>query len=75
LGKFEATVKAIDWSKTNPDWQGACVVGDRMNNTGPGVRATAGCILMRAGATGERTAALIEQYKKSTAQPPAMKVA
>jgi DNA sulfur modification protein DndB len=77
LGKFETTLKSINWSKANPDWQGACMVGDRMNNTGPGVRATAGYILKKAGATGDKASALIEQYEKSksTAQPAAPQAA
>jgi DNA sulfur modification protein DndB len=44
LPKFEATLKSITWAKANPDWQNVCMIGDRMNNTGPGVRATAGYI-------------------------------
>src|SRR5262249_39547079 len=36
LSKLEATLKSITWTKANPDWQNVCMVGDRMNNTGPG---------------------------------------
>jgi hypothetical protein len=75
LGKLEATLKSITWSKANPDWQGVCMIGDRMNNTGPGVRATAGYILLKGGITGGKAVPLIEQYTKSTEQSPAQKAA
>ena len=65
LPKFKATLKSIDWSKTNPDWQNVCMVGDRMNNTGPGVRSTAGYVLAKAGMTGDKAKALIDLYHKS----------
>jgi hypothetical protein len=66
--KLETTIKSIKWSKANPDWQGVCMIGDRMNNTGPGVRATAGYILLKAGISGGKAVSLIEQYNKSTEQ-------
>jgi DNA sulfur modification protein DndB len=44
---------AIDWHRANQDWQGVAMVGTRINNTGPGIRATAGYILKQAGVTGE----------------------
>jgi DNA sulfur modification protein DndB len=65
LPKFEATLKSITWTKANPDWQNVCMIGDRMNNTGPGIRATAGYILQKGGITGGKAANLIEQYQKS----------
>jgi DNA sulfur modification protein DndB len=30
---------AIDWHRANQDWQGIAMVGTRINNTGPGIRA------------------------------------
>jgi len=36
-----AALKAIDWNRTNSDWQNVAMIGTRINNTGPGVRATA----------------------------------
>ena len=77
LPKFEATLKSIDWSKTNRDWQNVCMVGDRMNNTGPGVRSTAGYILAKADMTSDKAKALINLYHKSigveTSQDPMVK--
>jgi DGQHR domain-containing protein len=35
----------VRWEKANPGWQGVCMIGSRVNNTGPAVRATAGYIL------------------------------
>ena len=68
LPQFEAALKLIKWTKANPDWQNVCMIGDRMNNTGPGIRATAGYILQKAGITGGKAASLIDQYQKSTGQ-------
>jgi DNA sulfur modification protein DndB len=65
LPKFEATLKSITWAKANPDWQNVCMIGDRMNNTGPGVRATAGYILLKGGISGGKAATLIDQYETS----------
>ncbi len=60
----------IDWRRTNPDWQGVAMVGERMNNTGPGIRATAGYILDRAGFTQADPAAagLLATYQASLAK-------
>ena len=45
-GTFAAQVlSGVDWSKQNPGWQGVCMIGARVNNTGPTIRATAGYIL------------------------------
>lgn len=38
----------VDWHK-GPHWNGISMVGTRVNNTGPGIRATAGYILERGG--------------------------
>jgi hypothetical protein len=54
------TLKKIDWKRMvkkgsdanltpNPIWQGVAMVGERVNNTGPGIRAVAGYILEQAG--------------------------
>jgi hypothetical protein len=65
LAKFDATLKSITWTKANADWQNVCMVGERMNNTGPGVRAMAGYILLKAGMAGEKAKALIDVYHRS----------
>ena len=45
--KFEHVAKGIDWKRSNPDWQGVCMIGERMNNTSGFVRATAGYICQK----------------------------
>jgi hypothetical protein len=67
LAKLESTLKSITWNKANPDWENVCVIGDRMNNTGPGIRSTAGYILLKAGITANNKKAkpLIDQYNRS----------
>jgi len=64
-------LKSIDWSKTNHQWQNVCMIGERMNNTGPGVRATAGFILLNAKVTTGSATSLIDQYDRSLAEVPA----
>jgi DNA sulfur modification protein DndB len=44
-----AVLNSVDWQKTNADWQGVAMNGARVNNTGPGVKATAAYILERGG--------------------------
>lgn len=39
---------AVDWKK-GPQWHGIAMVGDRVNNTGPGIKATAGYLLKEGG--------------------------
>ena len=46
--KFEHVAKGIDWKRSNPDWQGVCMIGERMNNTSGFVRAAASYILSKA---------------------------
>jgi hypothetical protein len=50
---WEAEIKAvlskIEWHQSNPDWQDTCMIGKRVNNTGPAVKATAGYILQKGG--------------------------
>lgn len=41
-------LRAVDWRK-GPHWNGIAMVGDRVNNTGPGVKATAGYLLEKGG--------------------------
>ncbi|TBA94341.1 DGQHR domain-containing protein (plasmid) [Rhizobium ruizarguesonis] len=41
-------LRAVDWSKGG-HWHGIAMVGDRVNNTGPGIKATAGYILRMGG--------------------------
>jgi hypothetical protein len=43
--KIPEVLSQIDWSQTNPGWQNVCMQGNRVNNTRPAVRATAGYIL------------------------------
>jgi DGQHR domain-containing protein len=41
-------LQGVDWHRGS-HWNGIAMVGDRINNTGPGVKATAGYILEQAG--------------------------
>jgi DGQHR domain-containing protein len=41
-------LRAVDWHK-GPHWNGIAMIGDRVNNTGPGVKATAGYLLEKGG--------------------------
>ncbi|MBY5645551.1 DNA sulfur modification protein DndB [Rhizobium leguminosarum] len=41
-------LRAVDWNKGG-HWHGVAMVGDRVNNTGPGIKATAGYILSMGG--------------------------
>ena len=62
-------IEAVDWEK-GQHWNGIAMVGDRVNNTGPGVKASAGFILDSAGYTktdGEKIGDYIEAMKKSLA--------
>jgi hypothetical protein len=43
-------IQAVDWKK-GPHWNGVAMVGERVNNTGPGIKATAGYVLREAGFT------------------------
>lgn len=45
-------IRAVDWRK-GPHWNGIAMIGDRVNNTGPGIRATAGYLLEKGGFTDE----------------------
>ena len=43
-------IRAVDWRK-GPHSNGIAMVGERANNTGPGIRATAGYVLEKGGFT------------------------
>jgi hypothetical protein len=57
------------------DWHGVAMVGTRMNNTGPAIRATAGYILNEAKITSGGAAKYIERSLASVRQPPQRKAA
>jgi DGQHR domain-containing protein len=62
-------IELVDWQK-GPQWNGIAMIGDRVNNTGPGVRATAGYILKVAGfkpEDGEDIESLLNALDKSLA--------
>jgi DGQHR domain-containing protein len=64
---IKKALSKIDWSRNNDDFQGVATVGDRVNNTGPGIRALAGYILAKSNyADQPEAASYVEQYKKST---------
>jgi DNA sulfur modification protein DndB len=68
-GAIHRALRYIDWSRSNLDFQRVATVGDRVNNTGPGIRALAGYILVKAGYTSEPEAAsYIDAYNKSTSE-------
>jgi DGQHR domain-containing protein len=56
---------AVDWSRTNLAWQGVAMVGSRVNNTGPGIRATAGYILEQGGISTPRAVPYLDALTKS----------
>lgn len=45
---LQQAVESVNWQK-GPHWHGVAMVGTRVNNTGPGVKATAGYVLDEAG--------------------------
>lgn len=46
--QLERAIGSVDWQK-GPQWNGTAMVGGRVNNTGPGIRNTAGYVLDKAG--------------------------
>lgn len=46
--QLERAVGSVDWQK-GPQWNGTAMIGGRVNNTGPGIRNTAGYVLDKAG--------------------------
>jgi DGQHR domain-containing protein len=46
--ELKRAIKCVDWVK-GPKWNGIAMVQDRVNNTGPGIKATAGYVLSEAG--------------------------
>ena len=61
--KFNAAARSINWERSNPDWQGVCMIGERMNNTSGFVRATAGYILSKADVVSGPAETLITHYE------------
>jgi DNA sulfur modification protein DndB len=65
--KIRKVLKAIDWKRTNRDFQSVAMVGDRVNNTGPGIRSLAGYILWKAGYQDLQAASqLITAFRKAS---------
>lgn len=50
---YSTTVEAIDW-KRGKHWDGIAMSGERVNNTGPGIKATANHVVTRARKLAER---------------------
>lgn len=73
--KIRKVMKSIDWQRTNPDFQGVAMVGDRVNNTGPGIRALAGYILWKAGYEHLEAASLLIGAFRKAAPPQTLKQA
>jgi DNA sulfur modification protein DndB len=46
-------LKTIDWRRRNQEWQKIAIMGKHMNNTGTGIRASAGYILEKGGITNQ----------------------
>lgn len=65
--RLSKAMTAVDWRRSNADWQGVAMAGDRVNNTGSAIRATAGYILSKVGATGPSAAPLLAALKASRA--------
>jgi DNA sulfur modification protein DndB len=66
---LQKAIESVDWQKGD-QWHGTAMVGSRVNNTGPGVRATAGFILDEAGygdSEDPDIESLISTYKSSLA--------
>lgn len=59
-------LESVEWKKAQ-HWDGIAMVGSRINNTGPGVRATAGYLLHEGGVTSgsEAIESLVGQYQRS----------
>lgn len=49
--QLERAIGSVDWQK-GKQWNGTAMVGGRVNNTGPGIRNTAGYVLDKAGYEG-----------------------
>jgi hypothetical protein len=58
-----------------PIWQNVRMVGERMNNTAPGIRSTAGYILLQANVVGGKAATLVDQYKRDAGLTEGVKAA
>ena len=64
---LSAALRSVDWKRSNGEWQGVAMVGDRVNNTGPAIRATAGYILECAGITDGGAAPYLATLESSRA--------
>jgi DGQHR domain-containing protein len=59
-------LSSIDWKRSNRDWQGVAMIGSRVNNTGPGIRTTAGYILKQAGVSGKHAQPYLDALERSS---------
>lgn len=69
---LERSIRAVDWTK-HAGWQGVAMIGTRVNNTAPGVKATAGLILEAGGfkdEDGVEIQSLLRALASSRAQLP-----
>lgn len=67
--QLERAINSVDWQKGN-QWNGTAMVGGRVNNTGPGIRNTAGFVLDKAGygdAEDAETATLVNAAREAIA--------
>lgn len=64
------SLSSIDWKRSNKAWQGVAMVGSRVNNTGPGIRATAGYILKQAGVSGKYAQPYLDALGRSLVNRP-----
>jgi DNA sulfur modification protein DndB len=64
---LEQALRGVDWERTNSDWQNVAMIGTRMNNTAPGIRAAAGYILEQAGYSeaNQQAKSYLDQLKNS----------
>ena len=75
--QLERAIGSVDWQKGH-QWNGTAMIGGRVNNTGPGIRATAGFVLDAAGYGDTNDAeakALIEASRASLAAMEALEAA
>lgn len=68
--QLERAIGSVDWQK-GAQWNGTAMIGGRVNNTGPGIRNTAGYVLDKAGYGGTNDAeakTLIEGARTAIAE-------
>jgi DNA sulfur modification protein DndB len=66
---LQRAIKSVDWVKAK-HWDGIAMVQDRVNNTGPGIKSTAGYVLKEAGygqADDSDVQGLVEAHEKPAA--------